>query len=301
MIKKYLVTGGEGFIGSYICRALLLQGHEVHSVDYRPKPDERIEGVRYHEIDIRDKVRMLDVTQGVEVVFHIAGLPRATDSFEDPQGTLDINVLGTRSVLDAAVSAGVRRVVFASSSAIYGEQEQLPLKEEMFPLPLSPYGFQKYLSEKLIKEYTDKNIIEGVSLRFFNVYGYWSDLTSTGSLAITRFLKYRASGMPLTVYGDGSQTRDFVHVKDVASACINAAHNVNVGNGEIINIASGIQTDIRTIAENIGGPIENVSGPSGEIHDSYADINLARELLGWAPSISFKDGVADLKKSWGID
>lgn len=301
MIKKYLITGGEGFIGSYICRALLQEGHDVHSVDYRPKQDERIEGVKYHEIDIRDKVKMCDVTQGVEAVFHIAGLPRATDSFEDPLGTLDVNVLGTRSVLDAAVSAGVRRVVFASSSAIYGEQDELPLKEGMFPLPLSPYGFQKYLSEKLIKEYTDKNLIEGVSLRFFNVYGYWSDLTSTGSLAITRFLKYRSSGMPLTVYGDGSQTRDFVHVKDVALACINAADNARVGKGEIINIASGIQTDIRTIAENIGGPIEYVSGPSGEIHDSYADITLAGEILGWTPSISFKDGIADLKKSWGIN
>lgn len=300
MIKKYVVTGGEGFIGSYICRALQLQGNEVHSIDYRPKIDERIEGVHYHDVDIRDAERVKTIVTDTDVVFHIAGLPRATDSLEDPAGTLSVNVLGMRTVLEAAVAAKVRRVVFASSSAIYGEQEIMPLSEDMFPLPLSPYGFQKYLGEMMLKEYVEKGLLESVALRFFNVYGYWSDLTSTGSLAITRFLTYRSTGKPLTVYGDGNQTRDFVHVEDVAKACINAAHNQAVGSAEIINIASGERTSVLKIAQSIGGDIVHVDGPAGEIKDSYANISKAHDLLDWSPSVSFQDGINKLKSDWNI-
>ncbi len=301
MNKKCVVTGGEGFIGSYICKALVLGGNEVESVDYRPKIEERISGVKYNEFDIRDTERLKTVFDGADIVFHIAGLPRASDSFDDPEETLGVNVLGTKSVLDAAVSSGVRRVVFASSSAIYGEQKTLPLVEEMFPLPLSPYGFQKYLGEKLMLEYARKGLLETVSLRFFNVYGYWSDLSSTGSLAITRFLKYRSSGKPLTVYGDGKQTRDFVHVNDVALACIKASQSNRVGRGEIINIASGEPIDVITIAKSIGGQIEFMNAPVKEIHDSFANIELSKKILDWSPSIRFDEGVAELKKQWNIN
>lgn len=300
MTKKYLVTGGEGFIGTYICKDLVTSGHEVHSVDYRPNVAERIQNVHYHTFDIRETAELRKLLDGVDVVFHIAGLPRATDSFTDPKETLGVNVIGTRSVLEAAADAQVRRVIFASSSAIYGDQETLPLFEDMLPLPLSPYGFQKHLSEILLKSYTDKNQLEGVCLRFFNVFGYWSDLTSTGSVAITRFLSSRANNQPLTIYGDGTQTRDFVHVLDVAKACINAANNEMVGRGEVINIASGTPTTVNTIAEKVGGIIEYVSSPLGEIHDSCADITRAKTLLNWTPKILFADGVEDLKRSWGI-
>jgi nucleoside-diphosphate-sugar epimerase len=234
------------------------------------------------------------------VVFHTAAVPRVPYSVEHPVESTDQNITGTVSVFTAAARARVRRVVYSASGSAYGEQPVLPLNETMPANPVNPYGLQKYVGELFAKLWCDLYGIEMVSLRYFNVYGPGLDPNGPYALAIGKFLKATKEGLPKTIYGDGTITRDFTHVRDVAEANLLAAESPRVGKGEVINVGAGKQTTIQTLAEMFGGEI--VYGPARvEAHDSVADNTKARELLGWEPKMTLEEGIAELKRIEGIE
>jgi nucleoside-diphosphate-sugar epimerase len=302
MGKKVVVTGGAGFIGSNLVRELLAKKYEVHSVDNYSagKMKERLfEGVTYHELDIRSTKDIEKVFSGADVVFHTAAKPRVQVSIDEPLDTTENNVSGTVSVLKAATDASVRRIVYSSSSSVYGDQETLPLKETMPAMPVHPYGLQKYAAEMFTSLWPSIYKLETVSLRYFNIYGPLLDPEGPYALAVGRFITAKKSGQPITIYGDGTVTRDFTHVTDAVSANILAAESHKVGKGEIINVGAGRNVSIQALADMFGGEI--VYGPPRiEAHDSLADISRAKELLGWEPTVRLEDGVAELKKLFGV-
>ncbi len=301
MAKKMVVTGGAGFIGSNLSHALVKAGHEVHMVDRDPSlrratlPPE----ATLHEQDTRHTDEMQKICEGADVVFHTAAVPRVPYSIEHPVETTDENITGTVSVLTAAARAKVRRVVYSSSGSAYGEQKTLPFVETMEAMPVNPYGLQKYVGELFAQMWPGIYGIQTVSLRYFNVYGPGLDPNGPYALAIGRFLMARKTGEPITIYGDGTITRDFTHVRDVVAANMLAAESTKVGNGEVINIGAGRNMSIQALAEMFGGPIE-YAAPRIEAHDALADNRKAKELLDWEPTVKLEDGIAELKKEAGL-
>ena len=300
MSKKVVVTGGAGFIGSNLVRALVGAGHEVHIVDRDPSfrraslPKE----ATLHEKDIRHTDEMQALFAGADVVFHTAAVPRVPYSIEHPVETTDENITGTVSVLTAAARAKVRRVVYSSSGSAYGEQP-IPFVETMPSKPVNPYGLQKYVGELFAEMWPQLYGLETVSLRYFNVYGSGLDPNGPYALAIGRFLMARKNNEPITIFGDGTITRDFTHVRDVVSANMLAAQSTKVGKGEVINIGAGRNMSIKALADFFGGEI--LYGPPRiEAHDALADTRKAKELLGWEPTVKLEDGIAELKKMEGL-
>ena len=299
---KMVVTGGAGFIGSHLVDALIERGDEVHVIDnfVAGRKDDRINAkATYHELDVRDTDAVQKVMEGADVVFHTAALPRVPYSIEHPVETTDINITGTVSVLAAAARAKVRRVVYSASGSAYGAQEKLPLSESMQANPVNPYGLQKYVGELFAKVWVSTFGVETVSLRYFNVYGPRLDPSGPYALAIGAFLLARQNNKPLTIFGDGSVTRDYTHVRDVVRANILAAESDKVGKGDVINIGAGRNVTIQYLAELIGGEIQ-YGPPRVEAHDSRADNRKAKELLGWEPTVTLEEGIAELKKLAGI-
>lgn len=302
MAEKVVVTGGAGFIGSHIVAAYIEKDRDVHVIDNYAggKRDDRIhKGATYHEVDVREYEKIAPIIKGAAYVFHEAALPRVPFSIENPELTFDVNVGGLISVLRAAHEGGVRRVVFAASSSAYGDQETLPLTEDMPAEPKSPYGLQKYVGELSCKLWSEVYGLSTVSLRYFNVYGPGFDPDGAYALVIGKFLKQRADGVPLTITGDGTQTRDFTHVRDVVRANMLAAEGAKVGKGEVINIGAGRNVSVNELVKIIGGESVHVAARL-EPHDTLADTKRAKELLGWEPSISLEDGIAELKKSFNL-
>jgi nucleoside-diphosphate-sugar epimerase len=302
MATKAVVTGGAGFIGSHIVDALIARGDEVHVIDNFAggKYPERLNArATYHEVDIRDTDAIQAIMENADVVFHTAALPRVPYSVEHPVETTDTNVLGTASVLTAASRAKVRRVVYSSSGSSYGEQDVLPLTETMSANPVNPYGVQKYIGELLSRVWHMTYGIETVSLRYFNVYGPRLDPNGPYALAVGAFLLARKENRPLTIFGDGTITRDYTHVSDVVQGNLLAAESPKVGKGEIINIGAGRNVTIKYLAELIGEDIV-YAAPRIEAHDSKADNRKAKELLGWEPLVKLEDGIAELKKLFGL-
>lgn len=304
MAKKYVVTGGMGFIGSHIVDALIERGDEVAVIDNYTcgtYEDRRNAKATYHNIDMRETDKVQSVMEGADTVFHTAALPRVPYSVEHPVETTDINILGTVSVLTAAARSGVRRVVYSASGSAYGEQTTLPLAETLPANPVNPYGLQKYVGELFSRVWHTVYGLETVSLRYFNVYGPRLDPTGPYALAVGAFLLAKKEGRPMTIFGDGTITRDYTHVSDVVAANLLAASSENVGKGEVINIGAGRNVTIQYLAQLIGGKENIVYGPPRvEAHDSQADNRKAKELLGWSPRITLEDGVAELKKEFGI-
>lgn len=301
-MNKVVVTGGAGFIGSHIVEALVERGDDVHVVDNYAggKREDRIDPkATYHEVDVRDHESLAPILAGARYVFHEAALPRVQFSIENPELTFSVNVLGTISVLRAAKEGGVKRVVYAASSSAYGDQPALPLSEDMPAQPKSPYGLQKYIGELSAKLWSDVYDLETVSLRYFNVYGPKFDPDGAYALVIGKFLKQRKSGEALTITGDGTQTRDFTHVRDIVAANLLAAQSAKVGEGEVLNIGAGRNVSVNDLAALIGGPSVHVA-PRLEPHDTRADNRRANELLGWEPTIRLEDGIAELKREWGL-
>lgn len=300
--KKAVVTGGAGFIGSHIVDALVERENEVHVVDNYSagKREERINGkATYHELDIRSTDEIEKVFQGADVVYHTAAIPRVPYSVEHPVETADVNVVGTVSVLTTAAKAKVRRLVYSSSGSAYGDQVELPLVETMLTNPVNPYGLQKYVGELFCRIWPSVYGLETVSLRYFNVYGPKLDPEGPYALAVGAFLLARKDGRPLTIFGDGTITRDYTHVHDVVRANLLAGESEKVGKGEVINIGAGRNVTIKHLADLIGGEI--VYGPPRiEAHDSQADNRKAAELLGWKPTIMLEEGIAELKNMWGV-
>jgi len=299
-MAKVLVTGGAGFIGSHIVDKLIEQKNEVIIIDDLSLGKQEFinPAASFHKLDIRNFSSIKSLFAGCEVVFHLAADPRLPLSIENPLLTHEINVTGTLNVLEAARLAGVKKVVFSSSCAIYGDQT-LPIKESGLPQPKSPYGLHKLIGEKYMKLYADLFGLETVSLRYFNVFGPRKTADGGYPMVIPIFLKQKKEGQKLTIVGDGEQTRDYIYVQDVVRANL-AAWMSGVKNGEAINIGSGRQTSVNQIAELIGGEKENTAPRSGEMRFIEADITLAKELLGWEPAIKLEEAIIQLKKDWDV-
>ncbi len=297
-MAKVVVTGGAGFIGSHIVDALVDRGDEVHVIDNYAagKRDDRFNrAATYHEVDVREYEKIAPIIDGAIYVFHEAALPRVQFSIENPVLTYDVNVIGTVSVLRAAKEGGVKRLVYAASSSAYGDQETMPLSEDLPALPKSPYGLQKYVGELSCRLWSDVYGLSTVSLRYFNVYGPRFDPEGAYALVIGKFLTQRKRGEPMTITGDGTQTRDYTHIRDVVRANLLAAESPNVGKGEVINIGAGRNVSVNDLAALIKGPTTYIEKRL-EPHDTLADIRRARDSLGWVPTIKLEEGIAELKK-----
>ena len=293
--KKVIVTGGSGFIGSHLVDLLVEDGYEVNVVDIKdPTEDRRNKEVIYHKKDIRDLKQITPLFKDAKFVFHLAALPRVQFSIEHPIETNETNVTGTLNVLKAAVDSKVKRVIYSASSSAYGDQDKMPLEEEMRANPKSPYGLQKYIGELYSKVFSDVYGIETVSLRYFNVYGPRLDPEGDYALVVGKFLDQRKKGQTMTIIGDGKQTRDFTHVKDVARANILAMKSDKVGDGEVLNIGAGKGRSINYLAEMLGGSTKYIEARL-EPQDTEADNSKAKNLIGWEPKISFEDGIKELK------
>jgi len=295
---KYLVTGGAGFIGSHLTDKLIQQGHQVLIIDNLStgKKENLNPQADFHNLDIRDFDKIKPFFQDIDYVFHLAAIPRVPVSIKDPITTSKVNIMGAINVFKAGIDNKVKRIVFASSSSVYGDQEKLPLKEDMKPNPLSPYGLQKLASEQFAKLFTKLYKIPIVCLRYFNVYGSRIDFDSDYSLVLGKFLKLKAQNRPLTIFDDGEQTRGFCYVNDVVEANIKAVQSDKLKGEEVINIGSEKSYSINYLSKLIGGNVEYLPPRSGDIRHTQADISLAKKLIDWEPKVDFKQGVEKTKE-----
>jgi UDP-glucose 4-epimerase len=299
--KRVIVTGGAGFIGTHLTRTLVERGYEVHVVDTLVGTLQRdVEPPAIlHIVDIRDRDK-LDALFGslapIHGVFHAAALPSVPYSIENPRESNDVNVNGTLAVLDEAKKHGVRRLIFSSSCAVYGDPAVIPSHEGVSAMPLSPYALQKQVGEQYCKLYSLIYELPTVVLRYFNVYGPGADPYGPYASAIGRFIELRRKSEPLTIIGDGEQTRDMVHVHDVAHANVLALEKEGLGHGEVINIGSGEKITVNEMAKHVGGEKVYLP-PRQEPRHSCADNALAKKLLGWEPTISVLKGVEELKRA----
>ncbi|MFH1099056.1 MAG: NAD-dependent epimerase/dehydratase family protein [Candidatus Uhrbacteria bacterium] len=297
----YVVTGGAGFIGSHLVESLVAAGHRVRIIDNfsTGKSANICVAAECVQADILDLDAIQPVFRGANGVFHFAALPRVQYSIEHPRETNAANITATLHVLEAARVAGVKRVVYSASSSAYGDQPTLPLHEDMKPNPKSPYGLQKLVGEEYCRIYSLCHNLETVSLRYFNVYGPRMADEGAYVTVISIFLRQRKANQPLTITGDGTQTRDFTHVRDVVRANALAMESPKVGHGEVINIGAGANQSVNEVARLIGGPVTYLP-PRLEPHDTLADNRRARELLGWSPQARFEDGIGELLELHGL-
>lgn len=293
--KKCVVTGAAGFVGSHLVDALVKEGAHVVALDVPlaaqwsviPHTVEKI------ECDIRDRTIVNEAVAGADALFHLAAKVSVPGSIEDPVLYHETNVDGTLALLEAIRTTAPRaRMVLASSAAVYGDQPARAV-ETMSARPQSPYALHKYFNERMAQLWSSLYAIETVSIRPFNIYGPRMNPEGPYAGVIGRFLKMKQEGKPLQITGDGTQTRDFVHVEDVVSAYLKAVTSPMVGKGEVINIASGKSVTVNDLAGMIGGAVEYVSARV-EIHTSEASIERARELLSWEPAVALGDGISEL-------
>jgi UDP-glucose 4-epimerase len=297
---RYAVVGGAGFIGSHIVDALVERGDEVVVVDNLStgKRDYVHPAARLLEADVTEPgPGLVEALRGARGIFHTAALARVPRSIEDPIGTHHANVTGTLTLLKAAVDAGVKRFVYSSSSSVYGEQPTKVMVEGMSPNPVNPYACQKWMGEIYCRIFSRVWGLETVCLRYFNVYGPRQVMEGAYKLVIGVFMEQRSRGEPLTINGDGDQTRDFTHVSDVVRANLSAMDSQEVGQGEAVNVGSGRDVSINYIAQLIGGPTLHREPRPFEERFKQADVSLARELLGWQPRTSVEEGIADLLRA----
>ena len=303
MEQMLAITGGAGFIGSNLAQ-LLAQNNQVVIIDdlSTGKP-ENLAGINATLIEgsILDLDLLQSAFQGVKCVFHQAAIASVQKSVQDPIGTSRVGIDGTLNVLVAARDAGVKKVVYASSAAVYGDSPQLPKKEDMCPQPQSPYAVSKIAGEHFCRNFQELYGLETVALRYFNVFGPGQDPTSEYSGVISKFISAMANGLQPTIYGDGEQTRDFVYVKDVVRANILASQS---GRG-VYNIASGRRTSLNKMLAIIGEIFGRDPWPkyerarSGDIRDSLADISHALEI-GFLPEYSLESGLEETIR-WFLD
>lgn len=303
-MTNYLVTGGAGFIGSNLAAGLLDQGHSVRILDdfstgKRENLTEMIDRVELIDGDVTVLEDVRQAVKAVDVVFHQAAVPSVLKSVNDPLASNRATVDGTLNVLVAARDAGARRVVFASSSSIYGDQDPALAKvESMPPQPISPYAVAKLAAEQYCRVFFQVYGLETVALRYFNVFGPFQDPASMYAAVIPRFATALLDQRAPTIYGDGEQTRDFTYVGNVVAGNLLAAHApVEQVGGEVFNLAAGGQTSLNTLVEML----QEITGSSispdhdapraGDIRHSRADVTKARQRLGYQPSISLLEGL----------
>lgn len=300
-----LVTGGAGFIGSHVAEELVKRGHPVRVVDNLSTGTEanlsHLRGDLELVIgDLRDPAVCRSVCAGVELVFHLAALPSVPRSMADPWASHDHNVNGTVQLLLASRDAGVRRMVYSSSSSVYGDTPVLPKVESVEPLPRSPYAAAKLAGEQCVLAYARAGILEGVALRYFNVFGPRQRPDSAYAAVIPLFFRAALSGTPAQVNGDGGQTRDFTYIENVVGANL-LASRAPAADGWPINVGAGERTSLLELLEQIrkvtGVQIrtEHQAPRPGDVRDSLADLCRGGELLGYRPSVSLGEG---LKRTW---
>ncbi len=301
-MKRYVVTGGAGFIGSAIVRGLLREGAgQVLVLDnFLSGREENLEEVRsaveLHRVDIRSYEQIEPLLRGVDVVFHEAAIPSVPRSIEDPVPSHEINIDGTFNVLRAAAAGGAGRVVYAASSSVYGDSEELPKVETMLPLPKSPYAMQKLSGEYYAAVFAANFGIETVSLRYFNVYGPRQDPSSPYSGVLSVFMKAILGRHPPVIYGDGEQSRDFTYVEDVVALNLEAAVAPGVS-GKVYNGGNGGRITINRAwqllqdMERVRIAPEYRSARQGDVRHSQADTSAAERDLGYSPRYSFEDGL----------
>ncbi len=292
-MQKVLVTGGAGFIGSHLTDALMEQGYKVAVIDNLTtgKKENLNPKAEFYLLDISDFDKIKPVFQDVDFVFHLAAIPRVPVSIQDPVGTSKVNILGTINVFKAAIDAKVKRVISVSSSSVYGNQKELPLREDMIPNPISPYALQKLTGEKFARLFSDIYGTPIISLRYFSVYGSRFNADSEYSLVIGKFLKQKKQGKPLMIFGDGNQSRGFSYISDVVEATIKAMNSPRLKGGEVINIGSEKSYSINDLAKLIGGEVQNLPPREGDVYESRADASLAKEYLNWQPRVNFEEGL----------
>jgi len=297
---KFVVTGGAGFIGSTLVRTLLqhgsvgvidnlLTGNEANLKEVRGQ-------IEFHDVDIRNAAALEPVLRGADTVFHLAAIPSVPRSIDDPVPSHEVNIDGTFNVLRAAAEQKVRRVVYAASSSAYGDSETLPKTESMTPRPKSPYAVQKLVGEQYLSVFHSCFGLEGVALRFFNVYGPRQDPTSTYSGVLSLFMKHLLARTAPTIFGDGEQSRDFTFVEDVAELCWKASQAAGVA-GNMYNAGNGNQYTLNYIwkvlqqMEGVDLPAKYGPPRAGDVRHSKADTASAVRDLGHAPRITIEEGL----------
>ncbi len=301
-MKKYVVTGGAGFIGSTLVRTLLNAGGEVAVIDNLLSGHEKNvlevrDRIKLHILDIRDGTAIAPVIDGADTVFHLAAIPSVPRSIDEPRPSHEVNIDGTFEVFNAAAKGKVRRLVYAASSSAYGDSETLPKIETMPAKPKSPYAVQKYVGELYASVFTSCFGLETVALRFFNVYGPRQDPSSAYSGILSLFMKHLIARTAPTIFGDGEQSRDFTYVEDVAALCLKAANAAGVA-GKMFNAGNGSHYTLNQIwsmlQEMEGVKIPAKYGPprAGDVRHSMADTAAAKAELGHAPKFTIEDGLS---------
>ncbi|HEX9331254.1 MAG TPA: SDR family NAD(P)-dependent oxidoreductase [Anaerolineales bacterium] len=305
---KYLVTGGAGFIGSHIVHTLLEKGESVRVLDnFSTGKRENLEALTRQfngnqfevlEGDLRDASRVEEAVRGVEIIFHEAAFVSVPQSMDEPQTCFDVNITGTSRLFDAARAAGVRRAVVASSAAVYGESDALPLREETPLQPLSPYAVSKRVDEMYAELFTSSFGFEVVALRYFNVYGPRQRPDSMYAAAVPIFARWLLDGKPVTVFGDGGQTRDLINVRDVVRANLIASEHRNAA-GKIFNICTGVETRILDLLDVMyellpNAPSHQFAAPrAGDIYRSVGSPQKAVDVMRFRAQVSLVDGLKE--------
>ena len=306
---KYLVTGGAGFIGSHIVSALLKQGASVRVLDnFSTGKRENIEELTRQfggdqldvfEGDIRDASRVGEAVRGIDIIFHEAAFVSVPQSMDEPQECFDVNITGTSLLFDAARRAGVRRAVVASSAAVYGESDAMPLVEETPLQPKSPYAVSKRVDEMYAELFTNSFGFEVVALRYFNVYGPRQRPDSMYAAAVPIFARRLLNGKPITVYGDGGQTRDLINVHDIVRANITASEHPDAA-GKVFNICTGIETRILDLLDVLyemfsNAPKHEFAPPrAGDLYRSVGSPQKALDVMGFKAQVSLGDGLKEV-------
>ena len=298
---KVLVTGGAGFIGSNLVRRLLTEGIETRVFDNfstgrRQNIGSFGEAVEVFEGDLRDFALVLEATKGIEIIFHEAALPSVIRSVKAPNTTNDVNVTGTLNLLEAARVNGVRRVIYASSSSVYGDSLSLPKRERLTPNPLSPYAVSKLAGEYYMRVFNRLYGIETIILRYFNVYGPQQDPTSEYSGVIAKFINAFIDDKPIVVYGNGEQSRDFTYVEDVVEANM-LASRAGIS-GDFFNVAGGKRYSLNQLIDTLkslfgkSDPGVTYAAPrTGDVRHSQADVSKIKRVLGFEAKIDLEQGL----------
>lgn len=301
MSTRYLVTGGAGFIGSHIVRRLVRQGEKVRIVDNLSTGiEDRLNDVKrsieFLRGDLADEEVGREAVRGIDCVLHQAAIPSVQRSVKDPVGTNRANVTATLNLMECCRKARVRRLVYAASSSAYGDTEVLPKTETISPNPLSPYALQKWIGEHYCKLYHCLYGLETISLRYFNVFGPAQDPHSEYSAVIPKFISALLADSPITVFGDGEQSRDFTYVENVVEANIRAAHATGVA-GNVCNIGCGERITLNTLiclleqTMGVKAKVNYAEAKPGDVRHSLADIMVARRILDYEPKIMLKEGL----------
>ena len=297
-----LVTGAAGFIGSHLSEALLDRGYRVRGVDTfetgrRRNLESLVErsGFSIEEVDIRDRERVAELTDGVEFVFHEAAVASVPRSVEEPVTATATNCTGTAVVLDTAREAGVDTVVVASSSAVYGSTERLPKVESMPVQPESPYALSKHYTEELAVQFSQFHQMDTVALRYFNVFGPRQDPAGDYAAVVPKFVDLMTDGDRPVIYGDGEQSRDFVYIDDVVRANVLAAESD--ASGVVANVASGERVSINGLVAQLNNVLDTEIEPvyddprPGDVRHSVADVERAHAAFGYEPEVGFQEGL----------